>query len=57
MHNKPSPVRLDVAVPPTHDSAFALSVTAKNADGTPADGLGVTCMDAGGLFVMTDGRT
>lgn len=56
IHNKPGPVRLDVAAPPTRDPAVPLSVTAKNVDGTPADGLGVTWRDADGLFVMTGGR-
>jgi len=56
IHNKPGPVRLEPAGVPTHDPAVGLSVVVKNADGSPAEGLGVTWADAQGLYMMSDGR-
>lgn len=56
IHNTPGPVRLDAEGPPARDPGVALSVTVRNADGSPAEGLGVTWPDAQGLFVMTGGR-
>ncbi|WP_230769980.1 hypothetical protein [Sphingomonas sp. Leaf4] len=56
IHNKPGPVRLVAAGAPTRDPSVGLSVTAMNADGSPAEGLGVTWADANGLYMLSDGR-
>lgn len=56
IHNQPGPVRLDPAGAPVRDPAVALSVTVRLPDGAPAQGLGVTWKDAGGLYAMADGR-
>lgn len=56
IHNKPGPVRLKLDGVPTRNPSVALSVVAKNADGSPAEGLGVTWADAQGLYMMSDGR-
>jgi hypothetical protein len=56
IHNKPGPVRLESADSPKRDPGVALAITAKNADGSPAEGLGVTWEDARGLFLMSEGR-
>ena len=56
IHNRPGPVRLDQAAPPSRDAKIGLAVSVVNADGTEAEGLGVTWPDANGLFVMTGGR-
>lgn len=56
IHNRPSPARLDSSDSPTLDPTVAISGTAANADGTPAEGLGVTWPDAAGLYAMSDGR-
>jgi len=56
IHNRPGPVRLDQAAPPSRNAEVGLAVSIVNADGTEARGLGVTWPDANGLFVMTGGR-
>ncbi|MEG3126215.1 hypothetical protein [Sphingomonas sp. GB1N7] len=56
IHNRPSLARLDPIGSPTLDPKVAISVTATNADGTPAEGLGVTWPNASGLYAMGDGR-
>ena len=56
IHNKPGPVRLEPKGTPTRDRSVGLSVEATNADGSPAQGLGVTWENANGLYMMSDGR-
>ncbi len=56
IHNKPGPVRLESAGTPTHDASVGVSVVAMNADGSPAEGLGVTWADANGLYMLSEGR-
>jgi hypothetical protein len=56
IHNRPGPVRLEQSVTPTRDGSKGLSVVVTNADGTPAEGLGVTWPESNGLYYMSDGR-
>ncbi len=56
IHNKPGPVRLEPTGTPTRDAAVGLAVEVLNADGTPAQGLGVTWENANGLYMMSDGQ-
>ena len=55
IHNKPGPVRLELTGTPVHDPSLGLSVVVMNADGSAAEGLGVTWADAHGLYMMSDG--
>jgi hypothetical protein len=55
IHNRPGPVRLEQVGPPTTDPNVALSITATLPDGSPAQGLGVTWPNAGGLYMFDDG--
>jgi hypothetical protein len=54
--NKPGPVKLEQAAPPTRDPSVALRVVAQLPDGSPAEGLAVTWPNAAGLFYMSDGK-
>jgi hypothetical protein len=54
--NKPGPIKLEVAGPPTRDPTVALRVVAQLPDGSPAEGLAVTWPNAAGLFYMSDGK-
>lgn len=56
IHNKPGPVRLEPAGAPARDPSVGLSVQVRNADGSPAEGLGVTWKNAHGLYMMSDGE-
>ncbi|RZL28747.1 MAG: hypothetical protein EOP64_03470 [Sphingomonas sp.] len=55
IHNRPGPVRLEQAAPPSRDPASGLTVDVVNADGTKAEGLGVTWPGANALYAMTGG--
>ncbi len=55
IHNQPGPVRLEQAAAPVRDGKVGLAVSVKTADGSSAEGLGVTWPDASGLFAMTGG--
>ncbi len=55
IHNKPGPVRLIPAGKPIRDPSVGWSVTATNADGSPAEGIGVTWAKAGGLYMLSGG--
>lgn len=55
IHNKPGPVRLEPTGTPKRDPSVGFSVVAVNADGSPAEGLGVTWENAHGLYMMSDG--
>jgi hypothetical protein len=55
IHNKPGPARLEPTGTPKRDPSVGLSVVAVNADGSPAEGLGVTWENAHGLYMMSDG--
>jgi len=54
--NKPGPVKLEQVGAPTRDPSVALRVVAQLPDGSPAEGLAVTWLNATGLFYMSDGR-
>jgi hypothetical protein len=56
IHNRPGPVRLEPSGTPTRDASVGFSVVAMNANGSPAEGLGVTWADATGLYMLSDGR-
>jgi hypothetical protein len=56
IHNRPGPVRLESSGTPTRDASVGFSVVAMNADGSPAEGLGVTWPEANGLYMLSDGR-
>jgi hypothetical protein len=56
IHNRPGPVRLEPSNTPTRDSSVGFSIAVMNADGSPAEGLGVTWADAAGLYMLSDGR-
>lgn len=55
IHNRPGPVRLVPAGPPTRDRSVGWSVTATYPDGRPAQGIGVTWAEANGLYMLSDG--
>lgn len=56
IHNKPGPVRLEPTGIPKLDPSVGLQVVVMNADGSAAEGLGVTWTDANGLYMMSDGQ-
>ncbi|WP_260596837.1 hypothetical protein [Sphingomonas endolithica] len=56
IHNRPGPVRLEQSGTPKRDASKGLSVTVINADGTPAEGLGVTWPESNSLYYMSDGQ-
>jgi hypothetical protein len=56
IHNKPGPVRLEPTGTPTRDASVGFAIVAMNADGSPAEGLGVTWTEANGLYMLFEGR-
>jgi len=56
IHNRPGPVRLDVAGTPTRDPATGLSIVVDQKDGSEVTGLGVTWPDSNSLYYMAEGR-
>lgn len=56
IHNHTGPARLEPAAPPVRDPTVGLTVTATNADGTQAEGLGVTWPGSKSLFMLSEGR-
>jgi hypothetical protein len=55
IHNRPGPVRLEQLASPTRDDTIGLSVTVTTADGSPAEGLGVTWPGSNSLYYMSGG--
>jgi len=56
IHNRPGPVRLEPTGTPTRDASIGFSIVAMNADGSHAEGLGVTWDEANGLSMLSEGR-
>lgn len=55
IHNKPGPVRLISAGPPTRDPSVGWSVTVTTPDGSPAEGIGVTWANSNSLYMLSNG--
>lgn len=56
IHNRPGPVRLEPTGTPTRDASIGFSIVATTADGSPAEGLGVTWDEANGLYMLSEGQ-
>jgi hypothetical protein len=56
IHNRPGPVRLEPTGTPTRNASVGFSIVAMNADGSPAEGLGVTWDEANALYMLSEGR-